>query len=379
MTTETIPQAPTSHSYSRLQTYTRCPLAYKLQYIDKVGQDSSGPMEIGAAAHEFFDLFVKGRCYFGSTEQVTFDKYVLDLASDCFQKEARNQDGFKDYLEMCQIFAKAYKTDPAYPVVKTEMQMAFNRKWEPCDWFGKDVMFRAKIDRIEEPSVGPITKIRITDYKTGYAGNMDGFQLDVYALIASLLYPSLTDIEVQFFYTKSGFKQVKLLEVKDMDITKVQIEALMARMEGEAKWKAKPGSACLNCYVAHACREKTTGLVSIVSKDTAEMLGREIAVLDAQAKSKKKSLKAWCEKEGPVDGGGLIWNNYPTESLKVEIAPLLSLCVEHSIDPATILNPDSTSLKKIFKKNPAFAEAIGPYMGVDVTTRFYGKKGDSEE
>lgn len=377
MTTETI-QAPTSHSYSRLQTYTRCPLAYRLQYINKVGQDDSQAMEIGAAAHEFFDQWVK-RLPLGETALVN---PVEKLAAECFQKESRNQDGFKDYLEMCQTFAKEYKPDPNYPIVETEGQYAFDRQWKKCDWFSKEAMFRAKIDRIESPNLNEehqVKKIRITDYKTGYAGNMDSFQLDVYALVASLLYPSLEQVEVQFFYTKSGFKQVKLLEVKDMDITKVQIEALMARIEGDQKWKAKPGSACLNCSVAHSCKEKTTGLVSIVDQGTAEMLGREIAVLDAQSKAKKKSLKVWCQQQGPVDGGGLIWNNYPTESLNVEIAPLLSLCVEHSIDPAIILNPDSTALKKIFKKNPVFAEAIGPYMAVDVTTRFYGKKGESDE
>jgi CRISPR/Cas system-associated exonuclease Cas4 (RecB family) len=373
-------KAPTSHSYSRMNNYTQCPLQYKLIYVDKMGQDSSDAMEIGSAAHEFFDCWVKERYPEGS-KPASF-KSIETLAAECFQKESRNQSNFKEFLEICQTFAALYKPDPNYPNVETEGQFAFDRQWKRCDWFSKESMFRAKIDRIEAPELDEehkIKKIRITDYKTGFSGAMDSFQLDVYALIASLLYPNLEQVEVQFYYVKSGFKQIKLLEVKDMDIVKVQLEALMARMEAETKWKAKPGRACQNCPVAYACKEKATGLISIVSKDTAEILGREIAVLEAQAKAKKKVLKIWCEKEGSVNASGLVYNNWPQESMTVDLAPLLSLCVEYSIDPKDILNPDSLAIKRLCKKNPSFASAVTPYIGVNVSTRFYGKKGDSEE
>lgn len=380
--TTSSPVAPKAHSHSRLMSYTSCPKSYELTYIQKVGTDDSDALEIGAAAHEFFDRFLKGCQFCDATEPKAFDVYVLSLAATCFQKDARKQSNFKEYLEICQAFAKTFRPNPAYPVSRPELQLAVDRNWQKCDWFSKEVMFRAKIDRIDEP-IGAdhvIKKIRIVDYKTGYSGGeMDSFQLDIYALFASLIYPQLEQVEVEFYFVKSGFRQVKLLEVKDLGVTKVQLEALMYRVENDSKFKAKPGARCLNCGVAAFCDQKPSNLVAITKIEEAQVLGEEIAFLDAQAKAKKKSLKAFCEKQGAVEAGGLKYNNWPANSYVVEIAPLLSLCVEYGVDPALILNPDSTALKKTFKQNPAFAEAIAPYTAIETSMRFMGKKATGDE
>lgn len=374
-----------AHSHSRLQVFSQCPLSYRLTYIDKVPVESSDALEIGAAAHEFFEQWVKMQTPLKRPYDDDVDKVVLDVASKCFQKEARDQSNFKDYLEICKTFTKEYKPDPQYPVVIAEMQIAFDRNWLKCGWFEPEVKFRAKIDRLELPrqwdpgDSEPIKKIRVTDYKTGYAGAMDSFQLDVYALVASLLYPDLEQVEIQFYYVKSGFKSAKLLEVKDLDVTKIQLEALMARIESETKWKAKPGVRCLNCSVAGSCSEKPSDLKAITSPDIARTLGAEIAFLEAQAKAKKKALNAYCKENGPVEAGGLVWNHYPQESMVVDMGPFLSACVACQVDPAEVLNPDSKAIKKALKETPGFEEAVHPYIGMDVTTRFYAKKAEADD
>lgn len=374
MVTKTF-TAPTAHSHSRLQAYASCPLSYRLSFIDKVGTDDSDALEIGSAAHEFFDKWVK-KGYTGSVSG-DFDALVLMVASEAFQKDPRKQSNFKEYLEICQTFAAAYKPDPDYPISLPEMQVAVDRNWQKCEWFDKDVMFRAKIDRIDLPqdaTSDKVKKIRIVDYKSGFSGEIDSFQLDIYGLFGSILYPSLEQVETEFYYVRSGYKQVKLLEVKDLGVTKVQLQALMARVESDTKFRAKPGSRCLNCHVAAFCDQKPSNLIAISKPEDAEKLGEEIAFLDAQSKAKKKSLKAYCEKQGPVEAGGLKYDNWATTSYKVEIAPLLSICVKFEVDPAIVLNPDTTALKKLFKKNPAFAEAIAPYSSVETSMRFQGKQ-----
>lgn len=365
--------APTAHSHSRMMAYSGCPLAYRLEYIDRVGTDSSDAMEIGAAAHDFFEAWVKNY-----SEMVEGEKAIATIAAMCFQKQPRDQSNFKEYLEICKIFASNYKPDPEYPDVETERQVAFDRNWQVCDWFSKNVMFRVKIDLLELP--GSIAKkIRVTDYKTGYAGAVDSFQLDVYALACCLIFPHLEQVEICFYYVKSGFKQKKLLDVKDLDVTKIQLESLMLKMEHDTRWKARPGARCQNCPVAHACDQKPTDLVTISKIEHAQTLGAEIAFLEAQAKAKKKALKNWCEKQGPVTTNGLIYSNWPQESLKIEMAPLLSLCVQFHVDPAEILNTDSTAIKKVFKSDPAFAEAISPFVTVETKTAFRSKKADGDE
>jgi CRISPR/Cas system-associated exonuclease Cas4 (RecB family) len=374
---------PMAHSHSRLNVFTQCPLAYKLQYIDKVSPESSDALEIGAAAHEFFEMWVKDKeVRDAGLATDSLENAVQVMAAFAFQKEPRDQSNFKDYLEICRTFAKAYKPDPAYPVVIAERQVAIGRDWKECGWFDPGVMFRAKIDRIEQPAAATyaeVKKIRITDYKTGFAGSLDSFQLDVYALIASILYPALEQVEVEFYYVKSGFKQVKLLNVDDMGITKVQLEALMERIESEAKWKAKPGQKCLNCSVAAHCTQKASDLKAIDSLEVAKSFAEEIAFLDAQKKAKTKALKTFCQQSGAVEAGGLKYDHYPTESLVIEMAPFLSACISFNVDPGEILNPDSKKLKKAMKQTPGFAEAIAPYTGVDVSMRFMGKKASGDD
>jgi len=374
MTTETL--KPMSHSHSRLVTFSQCPLSYRLAYIDKVPAESSDALEIGAAAHEFFEEYVSK----GLEIRFEKDQDAIDaMAAKCFQKQARNQDNYKDVLDICRTFVKAYKPDPAYPIVEPERQVAFKKHWIPCSWNDPEVMFRAKIDLIEEPAEQPVKKIRITDYKTGFSGQLNSFQLDVYAFVASLLYGNLEQVEIQFYYIKSGFKQVKLLEVKDLDVTRIQLEALMERIEGETKWKAKPGQRCLNCSVAASCSEKPSGLRAISSPDEAKTLGVEIALLESQAKAKKKALNSYCREHGAVEAGGLVYNHYPQENMVVDMGPFLSALVTYQIDPKEVLNPDSRAIKKAMKDTPGFQEAVTPYIGYDVTTRFYSKKAEESD
>lgn len=381
---ETITKNKMAHSHSRLQVFSGCPLAYKLQYLDKIPTESSDAMEIGAAAHEFFDkwsVFTGPRIGWKLPLTPQEEELVLRMAGECFQKEARNQENFKEYLEICQTFAKEYQPDPAYPFILAELSLAFKAGWKRCDWNDPDVMFRAKIDRIEAPGNDhlSIKKIRVTDYKTGFSGAPNSFQLDIYALVCSLIYPALEEVEIQFYYVKSGFKQTKVLEVKDLGITKIQLEALMARIESEKVWKPKPGAKCLNCSVAAHCTAKPSNLVAITSPDVASALATEIAFLEAQAKAKKKALNAYCRKSGPVEAGGLVWNHWPTESMVVDMGPFLSALVSYGIDPKDVLNPNSTAIKKSMKQVPGFQEAITPYIGIEVGTRFASKKSGSDE
>lgn len=374
---ETVTQNKMAHSYSRLTTYAQCPLSYKLSYLDKVGTDDSDAMEIGAAAHEFFDRWCTQYKIGMPPEELQAN--ILALAAKCFQKDARDQANFKEYLDICRIFALAYLPEPAYPHTDNEMQVAFNRDWKVCNWFDKDVYFRAKIDWLGHPlpnQDGKVTKIKIRDYKTGYAGKMDSFQLDVYAFVVSLLYPDVDTVEVEFFYTKSGFRTNKTLEVKDMDIVKIQLEALMDKIESENKFKAKPGARCLNCGVAAFCTKKPSDLTAIKQLPDAEALATDIALLEAQAKAKKKALNAWCKEQGPVTSGGLVFSFWPSEKMNVDFGPLIEACVKHQVDPAVVFNTDSTALKKLIRANPDFGDAITPYISMDVSYKFSAKKAD---
>lgn len=371
------PMSLNAYSYSRLDAYSKCPLSFKLQYLDKASQDSSDPLEMGSAAHDFFETWVKHRI--DHPEQSPSDDLIVAMAAKCFQKESRSQENFKDYIETCKKFVSTFQIDPEYPDVKTEVPIAFDSNWKLCDWFSPEVRFRAKIDYLAAPVQKPIKKIKIRDWKSGFAGSMDTYQLDCYSLAAAALYPNLEQVHVEFYFVGSGYTTAKLLEVKDSGITKVQIEALCERIDSDKKFKARPGARCINCAVASHCTEKPSDLIAISSPEIAVKLAEEISFLDAQRKSKTKALSAYCKEKGPVQTNGLVYAHWPKESMKIEIAPLLSTCVTYQVDPGEILNPDSRAVKKAMKQNPGFGEAISPYVTMETSTAFSAKKAEADD
>lgn len=371
-----------AHSHSRITNYTQCPLSYKLLYVDKVGGDESGALQIGSAAHDFFEKYHKSLLYRAIHKEpgIMPEADIVNLAATCFQKEPRDQANFADYLEICRTFVLNYKLDLAWES-QAEVQLAFDRGWKPCSWMNPNVMFRAKIDRldIQRNEASEVIKVRVTDYKTGYGGSVDPFQLDLYAFCISKIHPKVTEVEVVFYYVNSGFQTVKHLEVKDMGVVQVQLEALMSRIEADGRFKAKPGSRCQNCFVAHACTEKASDLVQIDTQTTAEKLGAEIALLDAQSKAKKSTLKAWVSEHGEVHAEGLVYGFFPEEHMNLGILPFLSFCAANQLDPSDYLNGDTTKIKALCRKHPEIANEVAAMVTMDVTQKFKGKKEKGEK
>lgn len=300
---------------------------------------------------------------------------ILTMAAVCFQKEPRDQAQFADYLEICRTFVNAYKFDPSWES-QAEVSLAFDRGWQQCSWMSPAVMFRAKIDRLDlrRGENGEVVQVRVVDYKSGFGGNVDPFQLDLYAFCIAKIHPQVKEIEVEFYYVNSGFKNIKHLEVKDLGVVQVQLEALMSRIESDSKFKAKPGSKCLNCPVASFCDKKATNLVAIDSPETAQVLATEIAMLDAQAKAKKSTLKAWVSEHGEVHAEGLVYSFFPKESMELSIAQFLPFCLINKIDPADYLTANTTAVKKLCKKHPEIANDVAAMITMEVTQSFYGKK-----
>jgi hypothetical protein len=364
-----------AYSYSRLKVWTSCALAYALQYLDKHGQDESGPLQVGAAAHEFFDQWTKtmqntmSDVFEGKREEV-----LLKIASECFQKEGRDQSHFRDYLEICRTFAANYVQEDGYEKEDSELELAFDVAWKKVDWFAPEVRFRGKIDLLQIKG----STAKITDYKTGYAGKIDPFQLEIYGLLVSLAYPKITRLCVEFYFVQSGFRENKALDVKDMGIIKVQLEALMLAIDKARKFKAKPGSKCLTCNVAAFCDQKASDLVAIKSQKQAETLAAEAAMLDVQRKAKIKTLKVWAEQHGEIHAAGLIYAHFPKEEFSLDVPSFLDLCKMSDLDPSDYLSAGATKIKKLCKDHPELSDLVANMTEVNQTLSFYAKKEEAE-
>jgi len=173
---------PISWSFSKLQDFSRCKLAYKIKHIDKVeeperplpkGKDEHGN-DRGTRIHDNIEGYVRGE-------------------HDALCPEADKHFG---------IHIDLLRTLYAAGMGEREGQCAFEANWEVADWDTGWV--RMKLDVLVHLSP---TQALVRDWKTGrHFGNevTHGNQLNLYAVSTFLRFPELEEVWVADDYIDHG-------------------------------------------------------------------------------------------------------------------------------------------------------------------------------
>jgi DNA helicase-2/ATP-dependent DNA helicase PcrA len=163
-----------SLSASAVESYTRCPLSFKLGLEWRLPEEPGANMQFGSAMHlallAYFDSLRKGRPM--SVDEVVnyfrgeFQKAKID---DPVQRELYQRDGCKQLKEFLQS-----------PAATPRGTVAFVERWFKCEIAGTRVTGR--IDRVDEGPDGYV----IVDYKTGNPKSQktadESLQLSIYAM-----------------------------------------------------------------------------------------------------------------------------------------------------------------------------------------------------
>lgn len=362
------------HSYTRLVTYTACPLSYKLQYLSDVPEKlQSAELQIGSGAHNFFEDWHNYLLDNGQINSAAVEK----IAAKSWVRELRDPDLYREFLSVAKDFATHYSFDRnAWDYSRAEVKLSFDKEWKACHWNDDQGYFRAKIDRLDIQG----EHARITDYKVSYGGKSSPFQIELYAYLVSLIKPDVEVFEVVLHYILSDWKETRKIHRDSLSIVKLQVESLIDAIESEAKWKARPGARCANCPVAHVCTEKPSALQVINDIKSAIKIAGDISLMEAQIKVKKHALRAWCEHKGPVSANGLTHNFYAREKMVADVGHFINLMMnELKMDPWDYLTVNTTAVKRLCRKNPNAGDVLSPAVEVVVTREFRSKKDDEEQ
>lgn len=184
----------TAWSISRLNTYTQCPLKFKLTAIDKLKEPGSAAMDRGAAIHKEAEVYLKG------SDPVVPANLSLMAA---------------EFIEIRDLGAKA------------ELEVTFTKDWGITGWFDADAWCRIKIDAM----VLDKDTIRIIDFKTGKFRPNDNeayeAQLELYALTALVLYPDVKHVSGELWFLDSGDH----VGTKHGSYTHADVQALKTKWE----------------------------------------------------------------------------------------------------------------------------------------------------
>ena len=152
-------------SYSRWSLWSKCPLAYKFQNVDKIDTGPPGK------------ALLEGR-------QVHDDiaKYLESKMAEMPVRLQKNFSILGDHLR------ELYPTG----VVQVEKQMAFDRDIRPVSWFSKEAYMRFIWDALvtNAAKLPEVTSAAAVDWKTGKPYGSYDDQMQIFALPAFWMYPN---------------------------------------------------------------------------------------------------------------------------------------------------------------------------------------------
>lgn len=149
-------------SYTHLDTFDNCPRQYRARYIEKIPTETTKEMLDGRKVHDALDRRVAANC------PLPPDMQKYDPLCESIITSARSVNG----------------------EIRTEMKVAINRQFQPCDFFAKDVYGRGALD----VSILAPPNMFIGDWKTGKTREKD-FQVKVFAFFGFIHYPMVNKIK----------------------------------------------------------------------------------------------------------------------------------------------------------------------------------------
>lgn len=215
----THPLLPTGFSYTQLDTYIRCPLHYKYQYILKIPTPLTHSLAFGDTIHKslynFYTEFEKNNDIGVDALLEFYKKNWLPIGySSAEHQKKRKESGEKILGEYLKRYHKKNLN-----IIGLEKPFKIK--------VASDIFIVGKIDRIDGL---PEDKIEIIDYKTGKMPKESelkkSLQLSIYALAAidrGLFNKKLSDVVLSFYYLESGEKISFQKTLEDLDETRDKI------------------------------------------------------------------------------------------------------------------------------------------------------------
>lgn len=235
-------------SYTQIDTYERCPLRYKYQFILKVPAPPAASASFGSSMHNALQIFYQMYKVDQSIgleellEQFKHSWIPLGFASQAHERRMK-----KEGETMLTKFFTEYHTSN---IKVLDLEKLFRLK------ITDNITISGKIDRVDQNDDG---SIEIIDYKTGKQPSAkelkDNAQLATYLMAAgdtNLYDKSPADVTLTFYYLQDNAKISMKKTQEDIIKTKEKIiKATDKIMEGD--FKANVGPHCSFCPFKMLC------------------------------------------------------------------------------------------------------------------------------
>jgi len=336
----------TQYSFSRLDMYEKCPWAYKKVILDGIPRASNEAMVTGKTVHALIA------------------DYLLRLISQKLQTDwewaegAAPKDVSPDVLNIWQRFYNSFILPTTLEVYGVEHQLAFDRNWQPCEFFADEAYFRMVIDfhfRQGELAV-------VLDWKSNRVVPETvekDLQLRTYGWgLKQVAYPDVQEVLLRLHFLRYGKEREVLLEPQDLEGVPEVLASKIKTIEEDQDLDPTPGSFCGLCGITAHCpvMSKTLAPIEVIAPATREQAEKAASLLLTLHKMEKEltaRLKEWVKENGAIRVGDLVYG--PNQVVSYDFDPkIVTTCLlEAGISRENIwpfLSITKTNLEKGLRK-----------------------------
>ncbi len=232
-------------SFTRLETYRRCPFQYKLRYQHRLpGQPRPGT-RLALALHAALATFYRDLPPMPRPDTLlgAFDaQWPTELSERDARALAEGRALLVDY------FRRQGDTWPRVRFVEVPFRLELGR-----------YTLVGTLDRVDELPDG---SLQIVDYKTARTPPQapDTFQLDVYQLGLAAKTGELAS-RIVFEYLRHGIQHVVEVDDRNLRRTVERVEAVVSAVEADDALHPRPGEYCRRCdYIAYCPAQRANPL-----------------------------------------------------------------------------------------------------------------------
>ena len=209
-------------SHSRMKTHEGCPRKAMYKFIDKLQEPGNDAMNRGLEVHKELEnwlLCVNGKKYEGTGTAPRGKVY------DVIRGDVSDYSRYR------------YEVNP-------EQQVAFDKEWNVCDWFGANAWMRVVFDLA---ATSPCKNhIFIGDYKTGKVYDDHDQQADLYAVAGYQM--GAASVDVAFYYIDQNQVQRYTYDRDELEQLVSVVEARAAQVTEDRIFATNPSWRCKYCH-----------------------------------------------------------------------------------------------------------------------------------
>lgn len=349
--------ANTHLSFSRLQRFEQCPLAFKLHYIDKRKAEPGVPLRFGKAVHAVLEALV-GEAIATRTTGPLSEARVVELWGQAWaQADLVGVDLFAEGLAMLKQFVR--DEGVLEPTTVLAIEKEFRLQIGGFTVLG----FMDRVNWLDDET------LEIVDYKTNHQlftrDEVDAsLQMSLYELAARQLWPWVKTVRLTFWMLRHGIKQKTSRTAEDLEAAEAYVATIGRQTETATAFPARLHSGCTYCDHRSACpayAEVIDGSKEIVHDELIsieeiaaerERVATRVRILQAHKTDLEKAIKAHLKDRSELVAGGVRYAMFNVTSVSHPLAStvrILSEATSRAPDEITqeIAVVDNDALKRL--------------------------------